>query len=120
MKLLKLAVYSAGISKLFLEIIKDHVALSINLTPHTDLNNIDWSMHFINSRQLEDQYVTAVLTDYLDDDLKMMSSLLRQEYLRNRFRNYMHRFQLYTEAGNLLNLTFKVEGKEIAIFHDFQ
>lgn len=108
--------YTQGVSELFVNLIKDHLCLTINLsTDSANTPNIDWSLQVINPQKIEDQYVAEIIKDYLDDEIKDLKPILREEYLRNRFRNYMNRLQLYTKTGEKLKLDISLKGKEIAI-----
>jgi len=114
-KVLNKILYTKGVSRLFVETIKDMVALSVNLGPTSDLSNLNWSIQFINPRILEDRYIKLMLSDAIDEELKDMNPRVLEEYLRNRFRNYMNRFQLYTEDDKLLDLNIQLHGKELVI-----
>lgn len=115
MKLLNKQLYTRGVSELFVKIVKDMVFLSVNMTPGSDEENIDWSIQFINPTALEDRYVSTMITEINDDDLKEMHPTLREEHLRNRFRNYMNRFSLFTADDQHFDLTIQLKGKEIVI-----
>lgn len=114
-KVLNKPLYAKGVSELFVKIVKDMLAVSINIMPSTDKEDIAWSIQFINPTMLEDRYVTMMMTEVMDDELKDMHPRLRQEYLRNRFRNYMNRFQLVGENGQNLDFDIMLKGKEMFI-----
>ena len=115
MKLLNKQLYTKGVSELFVKIIKDMVYLSINITQASDEDNIDWSVQFVNPGALEDRYVSTMITEINDEELKDMHPTLREEHLRNRFRNYMNRFTLFTSEDQPLELSIQLKGKEILI-----
>ena len=114
-KLLNKQFYTKGVSELFVKIIKDMVFLSVNMTPSSDEENIDWSIQFVNPTALEDRYVTTMITEINDDELKEMHPTLREEHLRNRFRNYMNRFSLFTADDKPIEFNIQLKGKEIVI-----
>ena len=114
-KVLKKTLYAKGVSELFMKNIRDLIALSINLTPPLDKENIDWSVHFINPKILEERYISMMLSDSEDASLEGISHKFRQEYLRNRFRSYMNRFKLYDENDNPIELNIKLENKDLHI-----
>lgn len=87
--------YAAGIDRLFLEIVKNRMQIVIDVTPAGDGKQLSWSVQFINPRQLENIYVNALLSDVSASDVRVMKPLLREEYLRNRFRSYMNNLQLF-------------------------
>ncbi len=114
-KLLNRQLYTKGVSELFVKTIKDMVFLSVNMTPNSEDDNIDWSIQFVNPTALEDRYVAAMLTETSDEDLKDMHPTVREEHLRNRFRNYMNRFAVFTADDHPLQLNIQLKGKEIFI-----
>ena len=115
MKLLNKQLYTRGVSETFVKIIKNMVFLSVNITPGNDEENIDWSIQFVNPTALEDRYLSTMITEINDDELKDMHPTLREEHLRNRFRNYMNRFSLFTAEDAELNLNIQLKGKEILL-----
>jgi hypothetical protein len=115
LKLLNKELHTKGVSELFVKIIKDKVFLSVNMTPGADEEIVDWSVQFVNPTALEDQYVSTMITEINDDELKEMHPTLREEHLRNRFRNYMNRFTLLTTDNEPLNLSIQLKGKEVII-----
>jgi hypothetical protein len=70
-------------------------------------------VQFVYPHELEDRYVNLALTDAHESG--EMELHLREEYLRNRFRNYMNRFRIYTADGKKLHLDIKVHGHAIDI-----
>jgi len=115
LKILNKQLYTKGVSELFVKIIKDMIFISVNMTPGSDEENIDWSIQFINPAVLEDRYVSTMITEINDDELKDMHPTLREEHLRNRFRNYMHRFSLFYADDEPFELTAQLKGKEIIL-----
>jgi len=87
--------YAAGIDRLFLEIVKNRMQIVVDVTPEADGKQLTWSVQFINPRSLENIYVNALLSDVSGSDVRLMKPLLREEYLRNRFRSYMNNLQLF-------------------------
>lgn len=119
-KVINKSLYTKGVSEIFVKTIQDMVAISINLVPASDESGLNWSIQFINPRVLEDRYINLMLTEAYDDELKDMNPRILQEYLRNRFRNYMNRFQLYTEDDKLLDLNIQLSGKELVVKEEYK
>jgi YbbR domain-containing protein len=115
LKILNKQLYTKGVSELFVKIIKDMIFLSVNMTPGSDEENLDWSIQFINPTVLEDRYVSTMITEINDDELKDMHPTLREEHLRNRFRNYMHRFSLFYADDEPFEISAQLKGKEIIL-----
>ncbi len=114
-KVLKKTLYAKGVSELFLKMITDMIALSVNVTERGQ--DIDWSILFINPNLIEDRYVSHMMTETNDEVLLEIHPNLRQEYLRNRFRTYMRRLQLFTEDDKPLELSIQLQGNEILLQH---
>ncbi|OGN61890.1 MAG: hypothetical protein A3F09_00310 [Chlamydiae bacterium RIFCSPHIGHO2_12_FULL_49_11] len=114
LKYLAPTVYAQGVSELFIKIVANMMTLSVNLNLHGD-SQISWSIQFIDSQQLEDRYINAMLTEVKDIELEGMNPRWREEYLRNRFRNYMNRLELITEGDQPLDFRLEMKGKEICL-----
>jgi hypothetical protein len=93
-----------GVSALFLEIVKNHLEIAIIVNPKDETSELDWSVQFINAGHLEDRYVSSVLQDVTTEEMDNLSSTVREEHIRNRFRNYMNRFTLIKPNFEKLNL----------------
>lgn len=102
-----------NVSPSFLKIVKEHLQLVLSITPKEG-GSLDWSVQFVNPRVLEDRYVSLIMSDISDDEVRDLQPAMREEYLRNRFRNYMNRFQLYSPDDKRFDL--KVELKKETVF----
>lgn len=113
--LLSIPLYAKGVSELFVQVVKDH--LSIVLAPPQKLESkfLDWSVCFVNPKLLEDRYVSLLLSDISDEQMKELQPEIRQKYLRNRFRNYMNRFQLFVSEDKPLEIVTEVKNNTLFI-----
>lgn len=107
--------YANGVDSLFLETVKEMIEIIIIVSPQTDRMVLDWSVQFINPRLLEDKYVAILMSDVSDHDIRLMQPTLREEYLRNRFRSYMNRFQLFELDESKLALSILMKNNKIFI-----
>jgi hypothetical protein len=105
-KVVKIPLFAKGVSREFLELVEGRIQIII--IPSSN-NEFLWHAQFIYPHELEDRYVSKIISE------KPKSHYLREEYLRNRFRNYMNRFRLYTKEGEKLHLDIKLEGKNVKI-----
>lgn len=96
--------YANGVDRLFLETVENMLQVVVIVSSKSERSLLDWSIEFINPRQLEDQYVSALMSDVSDDEVRLLQPAMRQEYLRNRFRSYMNRFQLFKNDDTKLDL----------------
>jgi hypothetical protein len=72
-------------------------------------------VQFVNPRRLEDKYVLTLMSDVSDKDIRLMQPSLREEYLRNRFRSYMNRFQLFHLDDSRFELAISLVGNQIQV-----
>lgn len=110
---IKTPLYAKGVDRLFIQIVKDMIQIMVIASPSS--KSLETSVQFINPRQLEDRYIEKLISDSSDEDLRMMKPSLREEYLRNRFRSYMNRFQLFTEDDKKFSLEAKIQDQWIEI-----
>lgn len=103
--------YASGVSELFLEIMRDMMEIVIITTP----KQLDWTTQFINHRSLEDRYVSTLMSDVSDAEIRDLQPRVREEYLRNRFRNYMNHFKLYVKDKTPLNFNLELQGNSITV-----
>lgn len=101
--------YAKGVSQLFLEIVEDMMQMTVIVQPNHEKNELHWSVQFINPRQLEDRFVSMMLSDASNEEMKELQPNLREEYLRNRFRSYMSSFQLFKSDDKRLELQVVLE-----------
>lgn len=112
-KMLVQPLYVKGVSELFLEIVSDMIEIILIPTSKADVNELDWSVQFVNPKVLEDRYVSTLLSDVSDENLHDLQPKVREEYLRNRFRSYMNRFTLYKSDFKRFNINVEMQGNKI-------
>jgi hypothetical protein len=113
--LIKTPLYAKGVDRLFIQVVKDMVQILVIVAPPSERQFLNWSIQFVNPTLLEDKYVSALMSDASDEDIRLMRPSLREEYLRNRFRSYMNHFQLFNPDDTKFELTAKIEGSSIQI-----
>jgi len=114
-KVITQQLYAKGVSETFLNVVKDMMEICVILNSADKKGGFQWSVQFVNSKLLEDRYVNMMITDIFDEEIRDMQPRFREEYLRNRFRNYMNRMQLCTKDDKSLDLSFDVKGKEVLL-----
>ncbi len=100
--------YAKGGDRLFTKIIKNRLLLTITVSPISHKKSLAWGLHFINSIEMENQYISTLMSDSSDEDIRLMNPLTREDYLRNRFRSYMNRFRLFTEDDTKFEIKAKI------------
>lgn len=113
--LIRTPLYAKGTDRLFTQIVKDWIEVVIIASPKSPGQPLDWSLQFVNASALEDQYVSTLISDTSDEDIRQMRPSLREEYLRNRFRSYMNRFELYISENVKFELKAVLEGNLVKI-----
>ncbi|NGX45703.1 MAG: hypothetical protein K940chlam2_00882 [Chlamydiae bacterium] len=107
--------YAKGVSHLFVRVVEEMVQMTVIVDPAAATQSLNWSVQFINPRLLEDRYVSRMMSDVSDEEVRDLQPLLREEYLRNRFRSYMTRFQLFNPDDKRLELLIKLENDKVLI-----
>lgn len=118
-KVLSVPLYAQGISRRFLETVKDMIQISVIAAPKTERENLLWSAQFIYPQELENRYVAKVLSESSDNSSDILPHM-REEYLRNRFRRYMNRFRFYTQNQQKLSLKIELQANTISVLPTHQ
>ncbi len=113
--LISYPLYANGVDSLFLQIVREMIEIVIIVDPKTDKKALDWSVQFVNPRQLEDKYVESLMSDVSDQDIRLMQPTLREEYLRNRFRSYMNHFQMLRDEDDKFDLDISLSDQKIDV-----
>lgn len=106
MKIISTPLYAKGVSRLFLETVRDMIQLVVIASPVSEKEQLDWHVQFMYSQELEDRYVAKAMAIWNDS---------REELLRNRFRHYVNSFRLFTPNGKKLALKIELRSKAICI-----
>ena len=114
-KVISSPLYVKGVSSFFLEMMKDMIQLIVLVTPKEEGDCLDWSVQFINPKILEDRYVHILMSDVSDEEIRDLQPRLREEYLRNRFRSYMNRFEFFTSDNEKFDICPKLQGNSVLI-----
>ncbi len=104
-----------GVTPLFVRIVEQMMQMSITVDPTKQTQLLNWSVEFINQRLLEDRYVSLMMSDISEEEIRGLQPLVREEYLRNRFRSYMNQCQLYTSDDERLDLKIYLDNQEVKI-----
>jgi hypothetical protein len=113
-KMITAPLYAQGVSRLFLETVKDMIQLVIIAAPKSECSQLLWMTQFMYPHELEDRYVAKVMSESSDEAAGVQPHL-REDYLRNRFRSYMNRFRLYTQNGKKLGLKIELQANAISV-----
>ncbi|KAG6559794.1 hypothetical protein RHABOEDO_000879 [Candidatus Rhabdochlamydia oedothoracis] len=104
-----------GLGPRFLNLIEKMIQIEIIVIPHAKQERLSWNVQLVNPRQLENQYVQAFNGELVDPDILLLAPILREEYLRNRFRSYVNRLLLFKTDETKLNLSISLKKNVITI-----
>lgn len=104
-----------GVGSRFLNLIQKMLQIEIIVLPQANQEILSWNVQLANPRQLEDQYVQSFSGEIVDPDVLPLAPILREEYLRNRFRSYVNRLQLFKTDETKLNLLISLKKNLITI-----
>ncbi|MBI3236824.1 MAG: hypothetical protein HYZ48_03885 [Chlamydiales bacterium] len=114
---LDIPLYANGVDRLFLETVEEMLQIAIIISPAPEEGSLPWSIEFINPRELENRYVSTLMSNSSDDETRLLQPALREEYLRNRFRSYMNRLQLFTSDEVRLKLKVFLKNNRVEVYH---
>lgn len=106
--------YAQGVSRIFLDTVKNMMQLVVIAAPGSERSQLQWSVQFINPQELEDRYIARVMSEPLGEGGDGQPQY-REEHLRNRFRNYMNRFSLYTADKQKLSLRVELQANTVMV-----
>ena len=109
-KMIHEPLFAQGVSRLFLELVKERMQMLIVTAPKSERGALQWNIQFISPHELEDRYVAKVLADAANPDEPG-----QEEYLRNRFRGFMNSFRLYTPKNEKLSLKVEMQANTITV-----
>lgn len=114
-KMITQPLLAKGVSRLFLDIVKDMIQIVVIAAPKSERDTLFWNMQFVYPHELENLYVAKTLSESSENDMKGLHQQHQEEYLRNRFRGYMNRFRLYTPNDEKLYLKIELINNNIVI-----
>lgn len=114
-KVINKNLYTKGVSNFFFDIVKDYLYIAITPTAKGTGTASNWALVCSQPRTLEDIYIMRMLTEYKDTELEELTPRHREEHLRNRFRNYMNRLQLFDEDDNPFDFDIQISGREVIL-----
>ncbi|SCA58418.1 Uncharacterized protein AB751O23_AB_00220 [Chlamydiales bacterium SCGC AB-751-O23] len=100
--------YATGVSRSFLNIVKDNLELTIKAVPKSTDENLPWSVEFIDSQDLENRYVQQSLELLQEKGGPLFSINQKKVQLKNRFRQYVRKFELVKPNGKKLKLDIEL------------
>ena len=109
-KMIGTPLFAQGVSRLFLDLVKERMQMLIIAAPKSERGALQWSIQFISPHELEDLYVAKILADSGAPDEPGQDAILR-----NRFRGFMNSFRLYTPRNEKLSLKIEMQANTITV-----
>jgi hypothetical protein len=116
-KSLTVPLFLKDVSKLFLNIIRDNMELTIVAAPITERSVLQWSLEVTDAHELEDVYAAFLLTNSAENKVNgsIAHSRQREMMLRSRFKEYMNRLRIYRAPDQKLYLDSRLETNGIKL-----
>jgi hypothetical protein len=110
------ALYTREVSRLFIDVIRNSIEIVVVAAPENKRKVMAWYVDFINPRDLEDTYVAfSIANTTTSKATPGPIPKKREELLRRRFREYMHRLTLYLNNQKKLHVKSTLEDGQIKV-----
>ncbi len=111
--------FAKGVSRLFLDIIKENMEITIIAAPKSERDLLQWTIDVADVHDLEDIYVAFLISSMKQSKNNQDSiSKNREQLLRQRFRDYLQKLTLYRNPEDKLSLEAKLEQNVIKVTID--
>ncbi len=110
---LKLPLFAKGVSKPFLDVVRNNIQLVIIVSPKNEEDPLNWTLQFVDIQSLENAYVESSLGE--NKEGLSLQRKQKEEHLRTLFRIYMRQLELYTPQDKKLHLIPKINDNFIII-----
>lgn len=108
--------YIQNVSRLFLEVIRDHMEIVITAGPDSEGKPLNWSIEVISPQDLEDEYVEKLVDLHSENGEQESShSSKRESHLRSRFQDYLNHLTLYVEKDKKFQMESHLVNNKIIV-----
>lgn len=106
--------YVWGVSRLFVEVVRDNLLISVVATK--DTKELPWGVSVIAPHELENKYVAHLISKHVEGkSTEPRHSRKREAHLRARFHDFLQRLTLYTASDKKFDMIAKVENNEVIL-----
>jgi hypothetical protein len=111
------SLYVKNVSRLFLNVIRDYLEITIIATSKNESEILPWGFEVVTPHDLEDTYVAYQMAH---GGKQVGGNLTKKRELlyRKRFRNYLQNLSLYISADHKLNIESSINHNKIEINDD--
>lgn len=110
---INIPLYVKDVSKLFLDVVKNNIALAVVMAPPHENNSVNWAVEFIDEKTLEDTFVQAIMAQ--EHGILHDFALIDETGIRHRFREYLRKLTLFGKDGFPLNLSAEISHNKVII-----
>ncbi len=111
---LPIPLYVKDVSRLFLEVVRDHLMISV--VAKKDLGELPWGLSVIAPHELEDKYVSYLISHHHEGkSSEPRHSKKRETHLRTRFQKFLQNLKLYTGPEKRFDLEAMVQGNKVIV-----
>lgn len=105
--------YVKEVSRLFLDVVKNNLAITITMTPNSVLSPLGWAIEFMDEKTLEDTFLKETIAQ--EYGILHDLALIDEVSIRHRFREYLRKLSLFTKDGSPLNLSAEIQDNKVII-----
>lgn len=106
--------YVKNVSRLFLDVIRDYLGITIVANAKAENEILPWSLEVITPRDLEEIYVAYQMASS-GKQVSNMLSKSRESLYRKRFRNYLQDLTLYLSPDHKFSIESLITDEKIEI-----
>ncbi|WP_157850891.1 CdaR family protein [Chlamydia caviae] len=110
---INIPLYAKDVSKLFLDVVKNNIALAVVMAPPHGNNSVNWAVEFIDEKTLEDTFVQAIMAQ--EHGILHDFALIDETGIRHRFREYLRKLSLFGKDGSPLHLSAEISHNKVII-----
>lgn len=111
---LPMELYVKDVSRLFLEIVRDSLIISVVATK--DVKELPWGVSVIAPHELENMYVAKLISQHVEGkSSEPRHSLKREDHLRARFRDFLQNLTLYSSPDKKFDLIATVSDNKVIL-----
>lgn len=108
--------YVKNVSRLFLDVVKDYLAINIVAAPKSETDILLWNLEIVSPRELEETYVAyQVASSPHNKQLNSRTARKKENLYRARFRDYLQKLALYLSPDHKLNIESSINDDKIEI-----
>ncbi|WP_100934006.1 YbbR-like domain-containing protein [Candidatus Chlamydia corallus] len=110
---INIPLYVKDVSRQFLDVVKNNMALTIVMPSPHDPSSINWAIEFLDEKTLENTFLQTIIAQ--EHGILHDIALIDEAGIRHRFREYLRKLALFTSDGESLNLVAKIKNNKVVI-----